>query len=244
MTTFCIFHKWHGCICAKCGKDRHIIANWTCKRCGKEMHSWKGCKCDACGRGRTDSDIDTDLLMQVYQLMVASNGERIQTTLKEDALRFMFHDYRYSCVCKKCGAEWHSWDGCKCTKCKATRDEQHAWRGCMCTKCYKSSEAHDWDGCKCRICERKRDEGHLWNACECTRCHASKHSFVDCRCTRCGFVRDSNHKLSGCLCTVCKRQVHDMKLDKDYYSPGMTEWSEVYKCRRCNQVTHIDRTSR
>ena len=54
----CLFgHKWNGCKCEKCGKNRDEQHDWDlckgiCKRCGKSQdnqHLWNGCKCTRCG---------------------------------------------------------------------------------------------------------------------------------------------------------------------------------------------------
>jgi len=57
----CLFHKWDGCKCAKCGKPRdeghlfEIVPNKCqkeCTKCGHRTplaHKWVGCKCEICG---------------------------------------------------------------------------------------------------------------------------------------------------------------------------------------------------
>lgn len=58
----CLFHKWDGCKCAKCGKVRDKSHNWNeceCKRCGKlrnQGHIWNGCDCTVCGKFRLITD--------------------------------------------------------------------------------------------------------------------------------------------------------------------------------------------
>jgi len=62
-----------------------------------------------------------------------------------------------------CTFGFHSWEGCKCSKCGKTKDEGHDWRK-DCEKCSKCgatrTNAHQWDGCKCKACGKTRDEGH------------------------------------------------------------------------------------
>ena len=36
--SLCIIHKWQGCKCVKCGKQRD------------EGHDWEGCRCKNCGK--------------------------------------------------------------------------------------------------------------------------------------------------------------------------------------------------
>jgi len=53
----CLFHKWNGCKCEKCGKTRDKNHRWDlckgiCIVCGSkcaEQHEWDGCKCQKCG---------------------------------------------------------------------------------------------------------------------------------------------------------------------------------------------------
>lgn len=39
----------------------------------------------------------------------------------------------------KCKLGFHSWNGCKCTKCGKARDEQHKWSNWICTVCEKKN---------------------------------------------------------------------------------------------------------
>ena len=54
----CLFHKWEGCKCLKCGKTRNEGHDWNgckCEKCGlarDEGHIWKECKCEKCGKIR------------------------------------------------------------------------------------------------------------------------------------------------------------------------------------------------
>lgn len=51
------FHKWDGCKCQQCGKDRDKGHDWSkdcekCSLCGKARnngHNWNGYICDKCG---------------------------------------------------------------------------------------------------------------------------------------------------------------------------------------------------
>ena len=55
----CMFHKWDGCKCKKCGKIRevkyrnqHKMNGCTCVNCGKVYktgHKWNHGKCEICG---------------------------------------------------------------------------------------------------------------------------------------------------------------------------------------------------
>ena len=86
----------------------------------------------------------------------------------------------------------HKWDGCKCSKCGATRDEQHDWDLCkgICERCgKKQAEQHEWDGCKCSRCGKVRDEQHNWDGCKCRKCGKTRdeqHHWAGRRCNRCG----------------------------------------------------------
>ncbi len=99
-------HRWDGCMCAVCGKQRDQDHRWEhchCARCGatrNEEHKWVGCRCSICGRSR-----DAEHQMQ-------------------------------GCRCTVCGHEEHRWHGCQCIHCGASRDEAHTWDGGhRCTVC-------------------------------------------------------------------------------------------------------------
>ena len=62
----CLFHKWDGCVCTKCGKTRDEGHSYgkvegrcaeKCARCGKEReaHDWSGCTCAKCGKTRDEA---------------------------------------------------------------------------------------------------------------------------------------------------------------------------------------------
>ena len=69
MNLKCLFgHKWNGCKCNQCGKQRdqshtYILASDSCREkceiCGKEQirHHWNGCKCKKCGKTRDENHI-------------------------------------------------------------------------------------------------------------------------------------------------------------------------------------------
>lgn len=108
----------------------------------------------------------------------------------------------------------HNWNGCKCSRCGASRDEGHDWQGCKCSCCgaYRDEE-HEWLGCKCKICGKTRDEDHLWKGISCHACmkkNPSKYCGrisclhlslleidTDClqRCSRCGEFRKTDHSM-------------------------------------------------
>ena len=89
-----------------------------------------------------------------------------------------------------CKFGFHTWDGCKCSKCGKTRNEEHNWsKDCEeCSKCGKTKdEGHDWskDCEKCVLCGRTREGAHQWSSPqlnsdndlyevvrECSCCHA------------------------------------------------------------------------
>ena len=56
----CLFHKWDGCRCSRCGElrdTRHYWAGCRCRTCGKqrdEGHEWNGCTCRICGKRRNE----------------------------------------------------------------------------------------------------------------------------------------------------------------------------------------------
>jgi len=66
----CLFHKWDGCKCTKCGKTRdegHVFENVSgkcqqvCKNCGTQIqltHVWDGCTCRHCGQQTSYTDFD------------------------------------------------------------------------------------------------------------------------------------------------------------------------------------------
>ena len=88
----CLFHKWNGCRCDKCGTTRdesHLWNGCKCGKCGKtrdELHNFNGCKCISCGKKR-DEQHSWDLCKG-----------------------------RCS-VCGKTQNEQHEWNGCKCSRC-------------------------------------------------------------------------------------------------------------------------------
>lgn len=104
----------------------------------------------------------------------------------------------------------HKWNGCKCTRCGATRDEGHDWKGCKCKICGATrDEGHDYRMLssfsghfkKCRICDKLTDEephrfekvsGKCYSKCSvCGHKSSSKHNYVS--------VEGKCHK----VCSVC-----------------------------------------
>lgn len=92
-----------------------------------------------------------------------------------------------------CILGFHTWDGCKCSKCGKIRETLHNWSNdCeKCSRCGKTREnAHTWNGCKCTNCGKTRDEGHDWSK--------------DCeKCSICGVARQNAHQWDGIKCSKC-----------------------------------------
>jgi len=92
-----------------------------------------------------------------------------------------FHSWK-GCTCIHCPATrdtGHDWDGCKCIHCPVTRDSEHDWVGCKCNRCSKTRttdnpQDHNWDGCVCIKCYSRRNQDHDWNGCLCRRCSARR----------------------------------------------------------------------
>jgi len=137
----CLFgHKWNGCKCEKCGKER--------------PHEWRGrCKCSICGAVRDEGHDYREYLG--YKCI--SCGKECQ------------HEWE-NCKCKICGKrrplqdEGHNWNGCKCKYCVATRDVGHSWNGCKCSVCGKTrDEGHSLNDCgDCIICGETIQDNHKW----------------------------------------------------------------------------------
>lgn len=181
----CLFgHKWDGCKCSKCGKNRDGAHDWSsncevCAECGKtrnDAHDWNGCKCSNCGKTRDEG-----------------------------------HDWSKDCEkCAKCGIarqDAHTWNGCKCSKCGKTRDEGHEWNDCKCLNCGKVRdsyhETHDWSSnCnECSKCGLVRRNRHVVEHCKCKICGVEKHDIVNCECRSCG---KSFHVWRNEECVKCK----------------------------------------
>ncbi len=109
----------------------------------------------------------------------------------------------------KCLFGFHSWDGCKCSKCGQTRDKKHQWEGLKCSRC-----GQGWDeelkrrGLKCPRCGQTRDEEHPWINCKCTRCGKVVHRWDGgCTCKECGLVRaEKGHKWKDGVCSICGKE--------------------------------------
>lgn len=73
MGILCLFntHKWNGCKCAKCGKERdeqHLWDGCICTKCGKqrdEAHNWDSNKCVGCGLKlvNTNCDVCSEIIL-------------------------------------------------------------------------------------------------------------------------------------------------------------------------------------
>ena len=109
-------------------------------------------------------------------------------------------------LCKTVG---HSWHGCRCTRCGATRDEGHDWDGCKCSVCARTRDQdHDWEGCKCRQCGMIRSEGHDWEGCICKRCNTwrdAEHDLVEGVCKKCGEI------ITAFECTSCRKSFTEVR---------------------------------
>lgn len=75
----------------------------------------------------------------------------------------------------------HKWNGCKCTKCGATRDEEHKWDGCACRVCgkieisrHKFIHVNGKDEEQCTVCGEKREMPHNINNGTCLLCGKSE----------------------------------------------------------------------
>jgi len=108
----------------------------------------------------------------------------------------------------KCKIGFHTWNGCKCTKCGKTRDEQHDWsQDCeKCSKCGMTREnQHDWSkDCEvCSKCGKTREKPHEWSK--------------DCeKCSKCGKARENKHDWKGCICSICGKtrdEQHDWSMN-------------------------------
>jgi hypothetical protein len=104
-----------------------------------------------------------------------------------------------------CSLGFHTWVGCKCSKCGKTRDQLHDWSmNCeVCSRCGRKREnAHTWNGCKCITCGIITDSNHSWDKCKCTICGKEEHTFDGCKCTLCG-KQNHNYKFPDYKCSKC-----------------------------------------
>ena len=173
----CIFHKWDGCKCLKCGMVRDRDHQWngcTCKTCGKkrdESHSWDGCVCRICGQKR-----DRDHVWEGC------------TCGKCGKHRDKGHAFRYEpidattcmAVCEKCGhqeKEPHHFKPVsgqcysECSRCHKKTEPVHRFsfipERCVqkCTVCGAEEEKHspvpekDTDRIICRVCGKELMSG-------------------------------------------------------------------------------------
>ena len=151
----------------------------------------------------------------------------------------------------KCLIGFHSWDGCKCSKCGKTNQKKHDWsQDCeICSKCGLKSEgyividhpirkqegcSHYYRGCTCIYCGRILHSTHNGI---CTYCgnkrKISQHDYSkDCGiCSKCGKTHPhpDSHKWEGCKCTICG------KVRDEQHS----WYKDCEKCSKCHK-TRID----
>ena len=126
----CLFgHKWNGCKCTRCGKQRdtgHSFSNCECTICGKangQGHQWnKKCKCAVCGKTRITNDLN--------------------------AHNFPYINNELSCTCVDCGfnaGKWHQWEYSYvigqpshkrvCKICGTTDESEHYFEKGKCKYC-------------------------------------------------------------------------------------------------------------
>lgn len=132
----------------------------------------------------------------------------------------------------------HTWDGCKCTTCQATRNEEHAWQGCVCELCGETrDEEHDWAGCGCRRCDKVAPTGHQLVQCRCTACGHTIHTWQDGICRVCGVDRpkppqvaageEAPPRVSASAGLVrCAKCGNNVSIEK-----------EAFTCTRCGRCT-------
>lgn len=234
----CLFHKWDGCKCTKCGKTRDKDHNWDlckgmCLRCQEtrpQTHDWNGCKCKKCGTTR-------------------ATGHK-------------WNKCKTKClICGRAGVEQHTWDKCKtkCTTCGKVGEGQHklrkttmqevgriAWMEatrCLgkcehCNQVLQRSE-HVWNGCRCFNCGKTRDEEHIWNGCKCSNCNKTRdeeHSWEGCQCTRCGKQHDFvNIDICKFKCSLCGKVAIKHEYFQTRHAPAFESQmgADEYKCLRC-----------
>lgn len=81
-----------------------------------------------------------------------------------------------------CRLGFHSWNGCRCSKCDKKRNEFHDWRA---------------DCERCASCEQTRQNAHTLNGCKCSACGQQRHDWAgddvkfgsDFKCNRCSATR-------------------------------------------------------
>lgn len=178
-------HRWKGCKCAVCGRERDKDHDWTAfapNHLGWRTIPVQGCKCQSCGKIRHEA----------HQFC---NCKCV--------------------LCGYIRDEQHYWCGCKCHECGLTRDGDevlHFWDDdCeRCSSCGKTRPgAHDWstDCEQCAKCGMERaPDSHNWSHCKCVQCGRARrtdHKWDGCRCDRCGKIRDNAHHYAGGICQKC-----------------------------------------
>ena len=122
------------------------------------------------------------------------------------------------CVCLRCGASVHDFDGCTCRRCGRRRDDGHRWKGCHCAVCGKTSPPafHPWDGCACVRCGAPllEDAAHDW----------VYEGFGDCD-ESCGLRAPAND-----------REVYLPPREVCVYHGGSCPHLRRYRCSRCGAV--------
>lgn len=112
-----------------------------------------------------------------------------------------------------CKLGFHSWSGCKCSRCEKTRNEGHDWgKDCeTCARCDTRREGtHSWSGCKCSRCGAIRITGHVWSgagSATCSRCGSEKSAIMD-------VCRTAGHRWSSppfSECTVCGIRLKELQ---------------------------------
>lgn len=109
----------------------------------------------------------------------------------------------------------HKWDGCKCTRCGATRDEDH-----------------DWNGCKCKRCGEWRDKEHPFEY------KPKDNRLCAGKCPQCGHTTEKEHRFKAgsdpChpVCEDCG-YVKEQVMEHDF-QPVEGKCHDV--CTKCGQV--------
>lgn len=136
----------------------------------------------------------------------------------------------------------HSWDGCKCHRCSATRDMEHDWNGCSCRRCPAIRNTdHGWDGCKCRHCSKIRDLEHRFIDSECRQCGYCVHGIFACNCSNCNvdhIWHDNRDPIHGLKSRYCERCHSNERVCGACMGNGLTYydrecWAEP-PCPSCN----------
>ena len=167
----CLFHKWDGCRCTRCGKTRDDQHNWKWI-----VSSNNQCYqvCSVCGKAGEKSN-------HCWQSVPGTCEEKCSRC---GTVREAHHFAAISGVCKE-----------RCTSCGKIRKIEHVfeWNGCRgtCTRC--GYQTHKWNqvtgfydgipryGCKCTVCgEINRFGTHSWETIGQTGTEITK------RCTICG----------------------------------------------------------